>query len=268
MSQSQRRPADRQGALGARRAGRGPGPGPGRARSTSSSPRFARRSAAAFPTAGSIPAIWSAQAMRRHAADHDQRARPDLLHLRRSGIAVPQVRARSGRRGERRPGDRDPAAGRGRLQLARPARLHRQRHQPELAARSGRARSCPTPTTSWRPACSATCAWPTAERRAALLVPDAAVRTDQARKIVLVVGKDGTVAAKPVETGPLVGWPARHPLGPHQGRPGDRPGRPVRHAGHQGEPARDADQADRNGRAQGAAAQTSPSASQATLAAN
>jgi len=40
---------------------------------------------------------------------------------------------------------------------------------------------------------------------AALLIPDAAVRTDQARKIVLVVGKDDTVAAKPVETGPLVG---------------------------------------------------------------
>ena len=39
---------------------------------------------------------------------------------------------------------------------------------------------------------------------AALLVPDAAIRNDQARKIVLVVGKDGTVAAKPVETGPLV----------------------------------------------------------------
>ena len=39
----------------------------------------------------------------------------------------------------------------------------------------------------------------------ALLVPDAAIRTDQARKIVLVVGKDSTVAAKPVETGPLVG---------------------------------------------------------------
>ena len=39
----------------------------------------------------------------------------------------------------------------------------------------------------------------------ALLVPDAAIRTDQARKIVLTVGKDGTVAAKPVETGPLVG---------------------------------------------------------------
>ena len=38
----------------------------------------------------------------------------------------------------------------------------------------------------------------------ALLVPDAAIRTDQARKIVLVVGKDNTVAAKPVETGPLV----------------------------------------------------------------
>ena len=38
----------------------------------------------------------------------------------------------------------------------------------------------------------------------ALLVPDAAIRTDQARKIVLVVGKDNSVAAKPVETGPLV----------------------------------------------------------------
>jgi RND family efflux transporter MFP subunit len=39
----------------------------------------------------------------------------------------------------------------------------------------------------------------------ALLVPDAAIRTDQARKIVLTVGKDDTVAARPVETGPLVG---------------------------------------------------------------
>nr|WP_235535654.1 efflux RND transporter periplasmic adaptor subunit [Sphingopyxis sp. Root1497] len=38
----------------------------------------------------------------------------------------------------------------------------------------------------------------------ALLVPDAAVRTDQARKQLFVVGKDGTVAARLVETGPLV----------------------------------------------------------------
>jgi multidrug efflux pump subunit AcrA (membrane-fusion protein) len=38
----------------------------------------------------------------------------------------------------------------------------------------------------------------------ALLVPDAAVQTDQARKIVLVVGKDGTVAAKPVAVGALI----------------------------------------------------------------
>lgn len=38
----------------------------------------------------------------------------------------------------------------------------------------------------------------------ALLVPDAAVRTDQARKVVLVVGKDGSVAARPVTAGPLV----------------------------------------------------------------
>lgn len=38
----------------------------------------------------------------------------------------------------------------------------------------------------------------------ALLVPAAAVQTDQARKIVFVVGKDGMVAAKPVEIGPDV----------------------------------------------------------------
>jgi RND family efflux transporter MFP subunit len=37
----------------------------------------------------------------------------------------------------------------------------------------------------------------------ALLVPDGAVVTDQARKIVYVVGKDGTVAVKPVEVGAL-----------------------------------------------------------------
>jgi membrane fusion protein, multidrug efflux system len=41
--------------------------------------------------------------------------------------------------------------------------------------------------------------------RSALLVPDAAVQTDQARKVVLVVGADGTVAAKPVEPGARVG---------------------------------------------------------------
>src|SRR5206468_10420882 len=37
----------------------------------------------------------------------------------------------------------------------------------------------------------------------ALLVPDAAVQTDQARKIVLVVEKDGSVAPRPVTLGPL-----------------------------------------------------------------
>lgn len=38
----------------------------------------------------------------------------------------------------------------------------------------------------------------------ALLVPDAAVRTDQARKVVLVVDRAGTVASRPVTPGPLV----------------------------------------------------------------
>ena len=41
--------------------------------------------------------------------------------------------------------------------------------------------------------------------RRALLVPDTAVTTDQTRKQVLVVAKDGTVAARTVELGPQVG---------------------------------------------------------------
>ncbi|WP_447929253.1 efflux RND transporter periplasmic adaptor subunit [Sphingopyxis fribergensis] len=44
----------------------------------------------------------------------------------------------------------------------------------------------------------------TGQTARALLVPAAAVQTDQARKIVYVVGKDGMVAAKPVELGPEV----------------------------------------------------------------
>jgi multidrug efflux system membrane fusion protein len=38
----------------------------------------------------------------------------------------------------------------------------------------------------------------------ALLVPDTAVQTDQTRKTLLVVGKDGTVAVKPVQLGPVI----------------------------------------------------------------
>lgn len=39
----------------------------------------------------------------------------------------------------------------------------------------------------------------------ALLVPDSAVVTDAARRVLYVVGEDGTVAARPVELGPLTG---------------------------------------------------------------
>ncbi len=41
--------------------------------------------------------------------------------------------------------------------------------------------------------------------RNALLVPDTAISTDQTRKLLLVVQKDGTVATRTVELGPLVG---------------------------------------------------------------
>jgi multidrug efflux pump subunit AcrA (membrane-fusion protein) len=38
----------------------------------------------------------------------------------------------------------------------------------------------------------------------ALMVPDEVIQSDQARKTVMVVAPDGTVAAKPVELGPVV----------------------------------------------------------------
>ena len=40
--------------------------------------------------------------------------------------------------------------------------------------------------------------------RAALLVPDAAIQTDQARKLVPVLAADGTITLKPVQLGPVV----------------------------------------------------------------
>ena len=60
------------------------------------------------------------------AADHHQRARPDVFHLRCVRSAVPQGAARAGEwRGAER--GADPASGRDRLSLARAARFHRQR---------------------------------------------------------------------------------------------------------------------------------------------
>ncbi len=46
---------------------------------------------------------------------------------------------------------------------------------------------------------------PTSVRKPTLLVPDAAISTDQSRKLVMTVAADGTVVPKPVEIGPLQG---------------------------------------------------------------
>ena len=102
----------------------------------------------------------------------------------------------------------------------------------------------------------------------ALLVPDAAVRTDQARKIVLVVGKDGTVAAKPVETGPLVDGLRVIRSGLAKADRVVVQGVQFAMPGSEGEAARDPDQARRTRPRPRLRQQSSPSASQATLAAN
>lgn len=44
---------------------------------------------------------------------------------------------------------------------------------------------------------------PGSERYEALLIPDSAIVTDQARKIVMTVTEDGTVAPKPIRPGPI-----------------------------------------------------------------
>jgi multidrug efflux system membrane fusion protein len=46
---------------------------------------------------------------------------------------------------------------------------------------------------------------PTSTTKPTLLLPDAAVATDQSRKLVMTVAEDGTVVPKPVETGSLSG---------------------------------------------------------------
>ena len=44
---------------------------------------------------------------------------------------------------------------------------------------------------------------PGSERYEALLIPDSAIVTDQARKIVMTVAEDGTVVPKPIRPGPI-----------------------------------------------------------------
>jgi len=68
----------------------------------------------------------------------------------------------------------------------------------------------------------------------ALLVPDAAVQVDQDRKIVYVVGKNGVVAVRPVDAGPLFNGlrVIRSGIGPHdkvviRGMQYAQPGSPV-----------------------------------------
>ncbi|MEO5587327.1 MAG: efflux RND transporter periplasmic adaptor subunit [Novosphingobium sp.] len=97
----------------------------------------------------------------------------------------------------------------------------------------------------------------------ALLVPDAAVVTDQARKVVYVVAKDGTVAVRPVQIGALANGlrVIRSGLEPTervviQGTQFAQPGTKVRPVAGRIQPAK----------TPAAAAATAPISSQATLA--
>jgi multidrug efflux system membrane fusion protein len=62
----------------------------------------------------------------------------------------------------------------------------------------------PNPTQFLTPGMFGNMRLATGQAGTALLVPDAAIQTDQVRKIVLVVGADGSVSPHPVTVGPLI----------------------------------------------------------------
>lgn len=62
----------------------------------------------------------------------------------------------------------------------------------------------PNPTQFLTPGMFGNMRLSTGQPARALLVPDASVQTDQARKIVLVLARDGSVTPKPVQLGPLI----------------------------------------------------------------
>ena len=161
-------------------------------------------------------------------ADHDLRARPDLLHLRRLGGALPEDDARAA-------GDRAPAqtveirlqdeadySWRGRVDFTDngidPAFGHDPRPRGDRQSRP----------ISWRPACSATCGWPRAAtaRRFARPRRRGADRSGAQDRAGRRQGRHGR--GRPVELGPLVGSLRSIRSGLQPDRPRGHPGRPVR----------------------------------------
>ena len=108
--------------------------------STSSSPRSARRSRVAFPTGGSMPAILSRAAAAAPKSLLTTINALDPIYFTFDASEALFLKARRAREsGGGELGRRDPPAGRSRLSLARPARLHRQWHRPESGTIRARA---------------------------------------------------------------------------------------------------------------------------------
>ena len=266
------RPADRRAS--GRRGQRSPPPRRGSvpARSMSNSPRSARRSAAASPTAGSTPATSSRRG-RWQAARCSPRSTRSIRSTSpstcRKSLFLKAARQRAGRRAPA--GGRDPAAGRGRLSAGRAGStsptMASSQNSGTIRARAvvanpdyfltpgmfGNMRLADGGTTAG--AAGAGCGGP--HRPGA---QDRAGRR-QGRHGRGQAGRDRPAGRRP----------ARHPLGPRQGRPGRRPGRAVRHARGQGAghaPDPDHGSTRQLAALQGAAAVRAERRRQATLAAN
>ncbi len=180
---------DRRQCFARRRARRGSA----RAASTWSSPRCARRSAAASPTAGSTRATSSPPATAPPATLLTTIVATDPLYFAFDGSEGLFLKSKRERAGAAAPGA-DPPAGRDRLQVERPARLHRQRRSIPTRARSAPARWSATRTTSSPPACSATCAWRAAAPSRRCWCPTPRCRPTRRASCCWSSAKDGTVA--------------------------------------------------------------------------
>ena len=108
----------------------------------------ARRSAGAFPTARSTPAIWSRQARGRMRTLLTTINALDPIYFTFDGSEALFLKAKRARRWPPRPPVRDPLAGRGRLSLAGPSSTSPITGSTRSPARSAAARCCAIPACS------------------------------------------------------------------------------------------------------------------------
>ena len=182
------------------------------------------------------------QRLQYHVARHHRLGRSDPLriHLRRSILSALSALRRRGRQdGERRDGGMRSrsSSSTSRISVTPAGWISSTTPSTNPRARSAAARYLPTRTDSSPRACSAAFACPVRRRTPALLVPDAAIGTEQSRKFVLVVDDEQHRPPEICDARPARRRLARDQRRPGRGRSGDRQRPDARAPGRQGNPA-------------------------------